>query len=242
MWLSKEAQISEYVALQLVVQEWQNRPTFQLLSGLTEEEALSVQAAAGITNLGASTFNPNSSILSTPLTDKATQFDSQAQRRLRIIETYHTTCASILRISQLLVSWGAAPSLRSQTIYSKDYHSDCAGWIEDLGQTVTSSSVKGKVVEPGAQVLDECLKAVQKRCEAVGAGYVWTVDESIIEAAAETWVVAQSTEILHLLHLALTHADLVHKRFLPAASIEDWLKFFMQVGFFRDIAIVCSEC
>jgi hypothetical protein len=58
LWLSKEAQISEYAALQLVAQEWQSRPVIQLLSGLTEEEALSVQDAAGITNMGASTFAP----------------------------------------------------------------------------------------------------------------------------------------------------------------------------------------
>ena len=62
LWLSKEAQISEYAALQLVAQEWQSRPTVQLLSGLTEEEALSVQDAAGLANFGASTFVPNSSI------------------------------------------------------------------------------------------------------------------------------------------------------------------------------------
>jgi nuclear pore complex protein Nup188 len=106
LWLSHEAQISEYAALQLVAQEWQSRPTVQLLSGLTEEEALSVQDAAGITNLGASTFAPNSSLLSTPLVAKVTQFDTQDQRRLRILEVYHSTCAAIIRISQLLVSWG----------------------------------------------------------------------------------------------------------------------------------------
>jgi nuclear pore complex protein Nup188 len=98
LWLSKEAQISEYAALQLVAQEWQSRPTVQLLSGLTEEEALSVQDAAGLANFGASTFVPNSSILQTPLASTSLQFDTQDQRRLRIIEIYHSTCAAILRI------------------------------------------------------------------------------------------------------------------------------------------------
>ncbi|KAF1924111.1 uncharacterized protein M421DRAFT_425120 [Didymella exigua CBS 183.55] len=227
LWLSKEAHISEYAALQLVAQEWQSRPTVQLLSGLTEEEALSVQDAAGLANLGASTFIPNSSILQTPVAARFTQFDTQDQRRLRIVEIYHSTCASIVRTSQLLISWGTAPQLRSQTIYGNDYHTVGAGWIEELGQTIAAAQSSGP-----ATALDQCLQAVKKRCEALDGGYSWDVTESIIEAASEKWVVAQTVELLHLLHLAHVHADVVTKGFLPAATIEDWLTTFGSRGFF----------
>jgi nuclear pore complex protein Nup188 len=238
LWLSKEAQISEYAALQLVAQEWQSRPTVQLLSGLTEEEALSVQEAAGIANLGASTFAPNSSILSTPLAAKVTQFDTQDQRRLRIIEIYHSTCASIIRISQLLVSWGSVSQLRSQTIYGNDYHTIGAGWIEELGQTIAVSQSGGSTAAPGVKALDECLQAAQKRCTSLEGGYGWNVGESIVEAASERWVVAQTTELLHILHLALAHADVNIRGFVPSATIEDWLKFLLQSGFFREFPTV----
>ncbi|CAO2651928.1 Nn.00g002110.m01.CDS01 [Neocucurbitaria sp. VM-36] len=242
LWLSKEAQISEYAALQLVVQEWQSRPTTQLLSGLTEEEALSVQEAAGIANLGASTFIPNSSILATPLASRSTQFDTQDQRRLRIIDVYHSTCASIIRVSQLLVSWGSASYLRSQTIYGNDYLTIGAGWIEELGQTISTTqngtSPTGSGTGPGAGALDECLKAVQKRCDSLEGGYNWTVADAILEAASEKWVTAQTTELLHILHLALVHADLVTKGFVPAATIEDWLTTFMTRSFFREFPAV----
>ncbi|RMZ70722.1 Nucleoporin [Pyrenophora seminiperda CCB06] len=234
LWLSKEAQISEYAALQLVVQEWQSRPTAQLLSGLTEEEALSVQEAAGVANLGASTFVPNSSILATPLASKTAHLDSKNQRRLHILQLYHSACASIIRISQLLVSWGCASNLRNQTIYGNDYLSIGAGWIEELGQAVTAAqdgAANGKA-------LDECLKAFSKRCDALDTGYGWHVDDAIMEAASEKWLVAQTTELLHILHLALVHADLVVKDFLPAATIEDWLKAFNFRAFFRDFPAV----
>lgn len=231
--MSKEAQISEYAALKLVVQEWQSRPTIQLLSGLTEEEALSVQEAAGIASLGASTFVPNSSILTAPLISKSSQFDTQDQRRLRIVDIYHSTCASIIRISQLLISWGSATYLRSQTIYGSDYLTIGVGWIEELGQTITATQ-NG----PGAKALDECLRAVQKRCDALEGGYSWNVAESIVEAASEKWVTAQTTELLHILHLALVHADLVVKGFIPAATIEDWLTTFMTRSFFREFPAV----
>ncbi|KAF2023746.1 hypothetical protein EK21DRAFT_118468 [Setomelanomma holmii] len=238
LWLSREAQISEYAALQLVAQEWQSRPIVQLLSGLTEEEALSVQEAAGIANLGASTFVPNSSILSSPLITKVTQFDTQDQRRLRLIDLYHSTCASIIRISQLLVSWGSVPQLRSQTIYGNDYHNVGAGWIEELGQNIAAAQSGKGSASPGAKALDECLQAAQKRCELLANGYGWNVNESIVEPASERWVVAQTTELLHIFHLALAHSDVIVKGFLPAATIEDWLKFFLHNGFFRDFPTV----
>ena len=241
LWLSKEAQISEYAALQLVAQEWQSRPTVQLLSGLTEEEALSVQEAAGIANLGASTFAPNSSLLSTPLAARVTQFDTQDQRRLRIVDIYHSTCASIIRISQLLVSWGSVPQLRNQTIYGNDYHAAGAGWIEDLGQTIAATQSGGPTAASGAKALDDCLQAVQKRCASLEGGYGWNVGESIIEAASERWVVAQTTELLHILHLTLAHTDVLIKGFVPAATIEDWLKFFLHSGFFREFPAVSMK-
>ncbi|KAJ8109033.1 hypothetical protein OPT61_g7752 [Boeremia exigua] len=233
LWLSKQAQISEYAALQLVAQEWQSRSTVQLLSGLTEEEALSVQDAAGLANFGASTFVPNSSILTTPLAARSTQFDTPDQRKLRIIEIYHSTCASIIRISQLLISWGAAPQLRSQTIYGNDYHTVGAGWIEELGQRITAAQSGGP-----ATALDQCLHAVKKRCETIDTGYSWDVAESILEAAAEKWVTAQTVELLHLLHLAHVHADVVTKGFVPAATIEEWLTTFSMRGFFREFPVV----
>lgn len=233
LWLSKEAQISEYAALQLVAQEWQSRSTIQLLSGLTEEEALSVQDVAGLANFGASTFLPSSSILTTPLASRSTQFNTQDQRRLRIIEIYHSTCASIIRISQLLVSWGAASYLRSQTFYGSEYHAIGAGWIEELGQTISTAQGGGP-----ATALDQCLQAVKKRCDALDIGYTWDVAESIIEAASERWVTAQTVELLHLLHLAHVHADVVTKGFVPAATIEEWLTTFMTRGFFREFPVV----
>jgi nuclear pore complex protein Nup188 len=236
LWLSKEAHISEYAALQLVAQEWQSRPALQLLSGLTEEETLSVQDAAGLASLGASTFAPNSSILARPLAAKITQFDSQDQRRLRILDTYHSTCTSIIHVGQLLISWGAASHLRSNTIYGNDYHTVGAGWIEELGQKLATAQNEGSTT-----ALDQCLQAVRQRCDALEAGYSWTVADSIIEAASEKWVTAQTVELLHLLHLAHVQADLVTKGFIAAATVEDWLTTFMTRSFFREFPAVSLQ-
>ncbi|KAF2851837.1 nucleoporin-like protein [Plenodomus tracheiphilus IPT5] len=240
LWLSKQAQISEYAALQIVVQEWQGRATAQLLSGLTEEEALSVQEAAGITNLGASTFMPNSSILTRPLASRSSELKAEHLRQLRILGIYHSTCASIIRVSQLLVSWGSASQLRSQTIYGNNYMARCAGWIEELGQAIATRQ-NGPSSNSGAKALDECLKAVVKRGDLLDSGHNFSVDASIWDTVSEYWAVAQTTELLHLLHLAFVHADLVVKGFVPAATIEDWITAFSRRGFFRDFPVVAAQ-
>lgn len=222
------------------MQEWQSQPTTQLLSGLTEEEALSVQDAAGVTSLGASTFLPNSSIFTRPQASSNADIDVEDRRRLRIIETYHSTCASIIRVSQLLVSWGSASHLRSQTIYGNDYLTIGAGWIEELGLAI-SVRQNGGAGTSTAKALDECRQALEKRCDSLEGGYGWDVADEILEAATENWVVAQTTELLHILHLALVHADLVVKGFVPAVTIEDWLKTFMTRSFFREFPTITSR-
>jgi nuclear pore complex protein Nup188 len=189
LWLSKDARISEYAALQLVVQEWQSRPTVQLLSGLTEEEALSVQDAAGTANLGASTLSTQ---------------------------------------------------LRSQTIYGNDYHSVGAGWIEELGQAVATVQNGVSSNAPGTKALDECLQAVMKRCESLQNSDPWIVSDSIHAAATERWLVAQTAELQHLLHLALTHSDVLTKGFLPATTVEDWLTFLLRCSFFGEFLAVST--
>ncbi|KAH9866253.1 hypothetical protein J1614_008819, partial [Plenodomus biglobosus] len=236
LWLAEQAQISEYAALLMVVQEWQTRSTTQLLSGLTEEETLSVQDAAGLAHLGASTFMPNSSILTRPSAAHNNELKADQLRQLRILGIYHSTCASIIRVSQLLVSWGSASHLRSHTSYGNNYMSMGAGWIEELGQAVATRQ-NGPPTDSGAKALDECLKAVIKRADSLDSGCAFSVDPSMWDAVSEYWVVAQTTEMLHFLHLAFVHADLVVKGFVPAVTIEDWLTALSSRGFFRDFPV-----
>ncbi|KAF2251158.1 hypothetical protein BU26DRAFT_539615 [Trematosphaeria pertusa] len=236
LWLSKEAKISEHAALRLVVQEWQSRPAMQLLSGLTEEEALSVQEAAGFSNLGASTFVPSSSILANPSTlgmPSESQFDSSDQRRLRIADIYHSTCASILRVSQLLMSWGCAKHLRSKTAYGRDYRV-ADDWLEQLGQAIAVKQNQKESASSGAAGLNKCIRAVKARLDSLNDGYTWSVPESIQEAASEKWLTTQTAELLHILHIALIHADLVTNDFVPAATVEEWFSTVSETGFFRD--------
>lgn len=242
LWLAKEAQISEYAALRLAVQEWQSRPTVQLLSGLTEEELLSVQEASGLNNLGASTIAPQSSILGTPTTlglQTTAQFDSQDQRRLRLIGVYFSTCAAILRVSQMLMAWGAAAELRNTTAYPADYRI-CDDRFESLGQTIAARQNQQAGGQNNISGLHQCIDAIKGRLDALDQGCSWDVPESVEEDVKRTWIMGQTTQLVHILHVALFHADLNTKGFVPAPTIELWFSTIAEVGFFVDFPLVSS--
>ena len=241
LWLSKEAQISEHAALRLALQEWQTRPTVQLLGGLTEEEVLSVKEAAGVNNLGASTFMPNLSILKNPTAREdqaAAHFDSLDQRRLRLIGIYFSTCASILRVSQLLTTWGAAVQLRAtKPEYSHDYRV-CDDRFEQLGQTIAANQ-NGK---PGTQSyvpgLERCINALSERVDALHSGCTWNLPDSIQDDVDAQWTLGQTTQLVHILHLTLFHADLNADHITPASSVDLWFRTLVPVTFFKDFPAV----
>jgi nuclear pore complex protein Nup188 len=229
LWLSQQARISEHAALRLVVIEWQSRPAVQILSGLTQEEALSVRDAAGLSSLSASTLLPNSSIVTAPSSLPDTHFDSADQRKLRLIGVYHTTCASILRVSQLLISWATAPG--TQPTHGPSYRV-YQPWLEHLGYALTIKQ-KGNSASP----LESCLDAVKGRVSILQAGFTWNVPDTIQEAAVESWVTAQFTALVHILHIALLHADLFTPKFVSAPAIRQWFDLAQEQAFFMNVQL-----
>jgi nuclear pore complex protein Nup188 len=241
LWLSKEANISQYAALLLVLQEWHTRPVVQLLSGLTQEEALSVQEAAGFSNLGASTFVPNSSILGNPSTlglQSDAQFDSSDQRKLRIMEIYHSTCVSILRISQLLIAWGCAGDLRKTPFYSRDYTIG-DGWLEDMGKIIANKQSVWTSDSNRESALDKSISALRAKLDTLNEGCRWNMSDSTLEAAHNKWFTSHTTELVHVLHIILLHADVITREYIPAPTMEAWFTIMAEVGFFREFPIVC---
>lgn len=241
LWLSKEAQISEYAALRLAVQEWQTRPTVQLLSGLTEEEVLSVKEAAGLNNLGASTFVPNMSILTTPTSfeEQATsQFNSPDQRKLRLIGIYFSTCTSILRVSQMLLAWSAARELRAtKPEYPSDYRI-CDDRFEQLGQAIAGKQNHKAGSTPGLPGLERCIHALDEKVNALNEGCGWSLPDSIQENIQVQWVLAHTTQIVHVLHLTLFHAHTNTKDPVPVSIVDQWFGTLAGVAYFKDFPSV----
>ncbi|KAF2278844.1 uncharacterized protein EI97DRAFT_413750 [Westerdykella ornata] len=233
IWLSKLVNISEDAALRLVILEWQARPSYQLLSGLTEEEALSVSDAAGLSSLGASTIIPNSAIVTAPSGLQDAQFNAVEQRRLRILEIYTTSRIAILRTSQLLRSWSEGPRLRRT--YGQDYRVCSAGtsfdWLEQLGSDISLEN----------DCLDRVIQAVEAKWDGLDTGFTWDVPEPVQEGAEILWMVAEITEIIHLLHIALIHADLLEDSFVAAKTVDRWFALMQKTGFFSTFSVPLTD-
>jgi nuclear pore complex protein Nup188 len=232
LWLSEQTKIDEPAALRIAILEWQGRQAAQLLGGFTEEESISVQEAAGISNLGASTFVANSSILAAPGgagSDTSTQFNSADQRKLRLLNIYLSERIYILRISQILICWGAAQDLRSK--YGADYRV-CDEWLETIGQTIVQMQLLKGNTNDGAPFLSKCLKAIDQALTNLEEGSKWTVPESIEEVAEEKWRTSQATELVHILHLTFVHIDLFIPKFVPASIMLAWFESMATRNFF----------
>lgn len=238
LWLSQQTKIDEPAALRIVILEWQGRPAAQLLGGFTEEESISVQEAAGITNLGASTFVANSSILAAPGgagSDTSAKFNSADQRKLRLLNIYLSERIYILRISQILISWGAAEDLRSK--YGADYRV-CDEWLESIGRTIAKMQLSTGNSNEDAPFLSKCLKAIDAALENLEQGSKWTVPESIEETIEEKWRIAQATELVHILHLTFVHVDLFTPKFVPASIMLAWFESMANRNFFVGFQLV----
>lgn len=244
IWLSQETKIDEVSALRIVILEWQRRPALQLLSGFTEEEALSVQDAAGAFNLGASTFWANSSILSAPVGASAqfsTLFNARAQRQLRLLDIYLSERIHILRIHEVLIR-GKTAAGPQQTTSGKGKANTTDTWIQEVGETIFSKQ-QSEWQKPVQEhdFLIQCIDALQLRLAGIEKGSRWAVSESIQGSAEEKWSLCQCIEIVHILHLMFTHVDSFYKKLPPTSVVLAWFRFMGQWDFFKTIQFVSSK-
>ncbi|OCK76167.1 hypothetical protein K432DRAFT_428911 [Lepidopterella palustris CBS 459.81] len=237
LWLSDLTKIDEVSALRIVVLEWQTRPALQLLGGFTEEEVISVQDASGASNLGTSTFWANSSILAAPVASSAqpsTLFNSDAQRHLRLLETYLWERVYILRTSQIMTCRAASEELRQEVRFGKGRKTD--GDIDAIAEVVIKAQQSGWKEPPSdCNFLIECIDALQSRLTGIDTGSDWTVPEGIQADLEQTWSLCQAVEIAHILQLMFAHIDLFMPKMPPVAMILAWYRFMRQCAFFANI-------
>ncbi|KAF2140628.1 uncharacterized protein K452DRAFT_49192 [Aplosporella prunicola CBS 121167] len=232
LWLSKEAKVDEVSALRIALLEWQTRPAAQLLSGFTEEEALSVQSAAGGANLGSSTFLPNSSILAAAtdgLGQNFAAFASAEQRRLRILDTYLSERTHILKLSDLLVRIGSAALKTETSAETRDKGTSKVPWVAELGKSVFQAQCT-------AAAFKSSFDALRARFQALAEGSGWYQAEGGNSDAEEIWGHCQLTEAISLLQIIFAQAD-TKPEALEAQTLIDWFDMTASYDFFKCVQL-----
>ena len=222
LWLSQQVNIDEVSALRIVLLEWQSRPADQLLSGFTDEEAISLQEATGETSLASSLFLPTASIQLAPSRSQKSDhaaFKSLDRRRLRILAYYLSERRYILKVSEALVHDGLLEGQASPT------------WTELVGKTIINArSSQSNAAASRKEFAVECVEALQNRVEALEKGSGCFNDDPRPEVEAD-WsqnMVLELVHILQLIFLVIQNADRI-----PTSSVVlAWLRFATKYAFF----------
>ncbi|KAK8189019.1 nucleoporin subcomplex protein binding to Pom34-domain-containing protein [Phyllosticta capitalensis] len=228
-WLSGEANINEVAALRIVLLEWQTRPAAQLLSGFTEEETLSVQEAAGGANLGSSTFLPKSSILAataSSIGQSFATFNTEEQRRLRILDVYNSERIHILRVGDLIARIGAT-ALEAEPSGTTGGRARVQ-WVEDLGRRT--------FLAQGEESIFHGIEEVRNRLTECCNGERWFKDQGGNMQATEAWSHSQFAEAGLILQLIFTHADFATEP-LSQVYVLSWFRLLEDVKYFTDISL-----
>jgi nuclear pore complex protein Nup188 len=236
LWLSKESNINEVGALRVVLLEWQTRPATQLLSGFSEEEVASVRDAAGGSALGSSIFLSNSSILSVSSSQQsdATAFNSDENRRQRLLKLYLSERRYILKVSESLIRAGLSDNgfTASPMSKGKGKEKDDTNRAGRIGRTILNARIfGGEAGRSGKPFLIECIEALQERVTALETGSGWFKDEGGRLGPEEAWVKNQILEMIHIMQIMFLLLDAQSDITLSSVALA-WLRLMSKYAFF----------
>ncbi|KAK5796346.1 hypothetical protein VI817_005631 [Penicillium citrinum] len=234
-WLSQTANIDEITALRITIIEWQDRPAARLTANFSNEEATSIQSAAGVDSLRVSVAGPNlASILRQAGGDEnASSFDTEKSRRLRLRNIYISERAHILK------------TLRKLLVLSlHDFANDLANPDEALiARKITLSKLglslfKEKKSGDGLkQSFDECITGIRKRLKDIAADGGWLGASESNEETEATWKTTLVEEIVHILQL-MFHQLRASSEVPSGVLLESWLGLMDEYDFLEALCVV----
>ncbi|KAJ5575079.1 hypothetical protein N7450_008978 [Penicillium hetheringtonii] len=237
-WLSQTANIDEITALRITIIEWQDRPAARLTANFSNEEATSIQSAAGVDSLRVSVAGPNlASILRQAGGDEnASSFDTEKSRRLRLRNIYISERAHILK------------TLRKLLVLSlHDFANDLANPDEALiARKITLSKLglslfKEKKSGDGLkQSFDECITGIRKRLKDIAADGGWLGASESNEETEATWKTTLVEEIVHILQL-MFHQLRASSEVPSGVLLESWLGLMDEYDFLEALCVPCDQ-
>lgn len=222
LWLSKEVQIDEISALRIVVLEYQSRSVAQLQNHFSNEEAVSLQTAAGNIN------SESSNLLSLALSSAANAFNGQPQspqeqRRLRAIQIYLSECQNLLACSKLMFHIG----FRGYERKGKGKDED-ATWIERVAEAFVTSQEQSP-----ERFLHYCITSVKSNFDKLDKGSGWFQSEGGRADVESEWLQGRITEAIHILEISLVILD-YRKDTRSSENVVNWFKFASACDFFEN--------
>lgn len=234
-WLSQAANIDEITALRITIIEWQDRPAARLTAKFSNEEATSIQSAAGVDSLRVSVAGPNlASILrQTGDDDAASSFDTEKSRRLRLRTIYISERAHILKtLRKLLVlslhDFASDPADSDAALTARKIS------LSKLGLSLFKDKTSGHGLK---QSLDECIAGIRKRLKDIAADGGWLGAPESNEETEAIWKTTLVEEIVHILQL-MFHQLRASSEVPSGILLESWLELMDEYDFLETLSVV----
>ena len=237
LWLSGKAGIDEITALRIAVLEWQNRPAARLLTRFSEEEATSLQNAAGVDNLCTSLVGANfTEILSqkTGSESNVSELASEEGRRLRLRNLYISERSHAIKTSRKLLTLSLYNHCQDKPTLHRESGNDRRDSLRTLGETIFSSKFGG---EGWRQFLQDCINAVRSRLTALEGDGGWLGASESSEEVEDMWRTILVEEIVHILQMLFLQLQASLE--IPSAGLLiSWLQLMADYNFLESLQVV----
>lgn len=228
LWLSKEARIDEVSALRIVLVECQDRPSAQLLGQLSNEEVVSIQEAARISQL-ATALLPQNENPSTIQED----FDSQLSRRIRILRTYLSERRNLLQCLNIICQKSLYPGPDGPDSDKGKDSANPLSWVQAVSQNVLQ-----KTADRDKWIV-EAISAIRVVAGNIDGGSGWFQADGGRDDLEREWAHNQITEISHTMEVIFQFVD-SRSNICSSAVVIAWLEAMKQYGFFdQSPAVSC---
>lgn len=240
LWLSQKANIDEITALRITVLEWQSRPSTRLLTSFSEEEATSLQSAAEVDNFRVSTIAPNFSrtLRQNADRDRASDFNSEEYRRLRLSELYLSERCHILKTARKLLSFSLRDNIPNIESPSPRRRGDDR--LASLSKVAATIFKRKSIGAEWSQFLGDCIDATRNRLALLGGDGGWLGADESNEDVENLWRTTFVEEILHILQLLFL--ELQASPAIPNSKLLlSWLRLMAEYSFLESLQAVSSR-
>jgi nuclear pore complex protein Nup188 len=232
LWLSKEAQIDEISALRIVVLEYQSRSAAQLQGEFSDEEAVSLQEAAGNIN------TESSNLLSLALKSRTTTSSGKSEtgvesRRCRLLQIYLSerrnlfACTNIILHTSLRYLQGKGKQAQHQPT-----------WTDQVSELFIQSQ---DLSSHGAtDFLNYYIKSFKTNIEGLNEGSGWFKADGGREDLELEWLNTRIAEAIHTLELSLLMLSYCTDVRTPGNLLE-WFRFVSEKGYFDQFVPVSGD-
>ncbi|KAF9884140.1 hypothetical protein FE257_002261 [Aspergillus nanangensis] len=222
LWLSQKAKIDETNALRIAILEWQNRPAERLLGSFADEEATSLQSAAGAESFRVSLAGPSfAEIFNKNIRrDDGTAFASEENRHTRLQDIYLSERAHVVKTARKLFS-----------LYLQENVTDKS--LPNIHEPLFKDRLAGDKWHTYVQT---CITAIQTRLQALEGDGGWLGAAESSETIEDLWRTTIIEEILHILQILFLQLQAAVE-ITSGDLLLSWLRMMTEYGFLQTLQV-----